>query len=272
MRSTNWAVIALATAAAGCQLDGMGDGGDSDLRKHQTAVNWGFDVPVEGGKTARVVVEKIQNHFDATPPTVSLTLKNTGSPIEILTFEVEFGFPAPEESFAPYIPQFETEVVPDVFKTGESKSFQIRAGGGAEGKPIFTRVVPMSGSAVRQTTGREEDEYGRRRGSTMLSNRIEVVAVDADFTGPAPRLSFTLENIDAGGDQPMGDLSYTVQFFKGDKSIDTGSRRFRGFKGIGKPLGKRGERVTFDVEGLADLKPEVLAQLGGAKPVLTVRL
>jgi hypothetical protein len=260
MLKSIWTLALLATAAAGCQALGFTDESTEDMTRFQTRAG----ARLEGSEG--VVVEAIENQLNANPPAVKVTLKNNSTtPFALLSFDVEFGFPSPPGAFAPYIPDFQGVDFED-FKAGESRNIVVVGVG--SGTPTFTRILPSTGADARATTGRETDRWGTRNGSVLMNGKVEVVAVDAELeSATAPRITFTLENVDrAAADKPIGDLRYTVQFIKNDKILDL-PRKFNVFRPVGKTLGKRGERITFEVAGLNEIQDV----LGGAKPVLRLK-
>lgn len=260
MRITHGLVIAAALVASGCQSLGLVDESTEDLTRYQTLA--GTTLAGSDG----VKVEKVENQLTASPAAVKLTLKNTGKdPIRLFSFDVEFGYPAPAGSFAPYIPNFEGQDFEN-FGAGESREVLV-VSSQSTGTPLFTRVVPSTGADARPTTAREVDRFGTRHGSTLMGGRVEVVQMDAALEAATPRLSYTIENVDASATaKELGNLRYMVVFYKNGKEVDL-PFKFGQFRPVGKSLGKQGDRVTFEVAGLA----EVQDKLGGAKPVLRLK-
>ena len=263
-------IVTMAAAAAltvsGCKAIGWVEESNEDWTTHASVKDEVLNLP----DPEKVVVEKIVPDLLGNPPSVELTLRNDGVPYPMFTFDVEFGFPAPAGSFAPYIPHFESQDLEE-FKTGESRTLKVEAvTAPPPGTPYFVKVAASTGADVRMTAQREVDAKGPRTGTTFLRGRIEVVEVDAQLTASKPKLSITLENVDAKNPaEPIGDLRYLVQFFKARKPVDLGdiSSKFSKFRSVGKPLGAKGERIVVEVGGLE----EVVDRLGGASYVLRLK-
>jgi hypothetical protein len=259
MRShwTAWTVVVAATLAGGCQALGWRDETNEDWARFSTP-------PGTVLKGTQVRVVSIKPNLGTEPASAELTLKNEGDALALFSLDVEFGYPKPAESFAPYTPHFESEDIEE-FGKGETKTLKVTAAKTPPGKPHFVRIPQPSGNEVRVTTPREVSRLGQRQGSTLVRGRVEVVGVDAGLAAEKPKLAFTLENIDADN-KPVGDLRYAVQFFKNGKAIEL-PRKFSAWRAVGKPLGGRGEKVTFEVAGLEDVG-DVLA---GASYVLRLK-
>lgn len=251
--------LAAAVAGTGCQALGLHEENVRDHSEKNTKA--GSYVVNEG--TQKVKVTKFTPDFKSAPGSASIEFVNEGAPQEFIAFDVEFGYPAPADAIAPYVPEF-VEVSFENFKTGDVVTKQVPGGIGAKAAPLFARVLPVSGADVRLTTGRETPDTGLRRGTTFLGNRIEVLSMEANLTPPEgtkPSISFTLESQAESGE--VGAIRYMVQFFKDGKPMDLG-RRYSIFRPASKPLGKKGDTVVVDVT------VDTAASLAGVKPVLRV--
>ena len=261
MRNGLGLAVALAVALAGCKALGLRENEDRDFSGKVTKPGTELGMGNE-----RVTVVKFENDFKSDTPCVRVTLRNDGDPLELFSADVEFGYPVPPDSFAPYEPDFAALDVTD-FKTGEEKEVTVNAPAGRTGKPLFARVVVTEGGQVRMTAGRESSQTGLRRGTTLLQGKVEVVRVDGDLSPPAgtkPTLSFTLEHVDASApNEEIKGMRYTVQFYGQDgKLLDLG-RRFYALKPVGKSLPALESQCVLEIAGL-----EAVPGLAGAKPVL----
>ena len=257
---TSIAVALLATVATGCRARGIGEQATQDFTVYNTKAGEVF--PYGEGHAIRVV--SITRNFETAPPSVDLVVKNEGPPAPLLSFDLEFGFPAPSDSFAPYIPDFVSVDLEEV-GAGEERTVNVESTTGQTGVPHFARVSVPTGDQVRQTTGREASEKGVRPGTVLLGGKVEVVGMKADINGGKPMLAFTIENVDRKNpDEELGNLRYMVQFYKKGELLDLG-RRFSTFKALPEKLGKAGSSVTFEVAGMDDQEG-----LGGAMPVLRI--
>ena len=262
MRAGIGCVLALAAAVAGCKALGFQEETTKDLSSMNTKAGTVLDLDLPH----KVQVVKFEMDFKSNPAKATVTLKNDGPFEDLFSFDVEFGFPAPAESFAPYNPDFVGLDIAE-FKAGEERKVVIQASPGHKDAALFARVVTSKGSDVTMTAPRESSRWGLRVGTKLLGNRVEVVKLDANLTpkeGEKPHLSFTLESQDDKAE--IGTIKYMVQFYsqKDEKLMDLG-RRFYSLKPVGSPLGKKGSQVTVDVAGL-----ESITGLAGAKPVLRV--
>jgi hypothetical protein len=262
MRAGIGFALAAAAAAAGCNSLGLYEETAKDLSDWNTKA--GEELKLDAPHKIRVV--KFETDFKTAPGKVKVTLENLGQPEDFLSFDLEFGYPAPSGSIAPYVPDFESMDYPD-WKAGE-KQEKVYSGNppvGQKGVPLFARIVTTSGSEVREAASREPSSLGLRPGTTLLGGAVEVVKMDADLTpsaGQKPTLSYTLESM---SDTEVGNIRYLVQFYKDGKLLDMG-RRFSTFHAVEKPLGKKGDRVQVDVTGLEN----ATGSLAGVKPVLRV--
>jgi len=252
-------VAAAALALGGCKALGLTDESVKDWTTYSTRP--GTYVELDAPQKVKVV--EFRTDTKSTPPSVVVTLKNEAEPYAFFSVDVEFGFPAPAGSFAPYNPDFQSIDFED-FKKDETRTVTVTGATNQMGAPYFVRLSPISGSDVRVTTARENSIRGLRPGTKLLNNRIEVVNVAGDLTSPKPMLSFTLENVDEKGEE-VGSLKYMVQFYKDGKLMDL-PRKFSFFRPAGKPLGKRGEKVVLEIAGL-----EEVSGIAAAKPVLRVK-
>jgi hypothetical protein len=254
--------LAVVVAAAGCRSLGWVDEGSEDWGKYQTPAGTML-------KGTQVRVVSIKPNLAADPAAAEITLKNEGDGIALFSLDVEFGFPKPAESFAPYTPHFESEDIEN-FEKGATQVIKVAVAKAPPGRPHFVRIPQPSGNEVRVTTDREVSRLGQRQGSTFLRGKVEVVDVEDALSGDKPRLAFTLENIDtdpASTGKPVGDIRYAVQFYKDGKPVEL-PRKFSAWRAVGKPLGARGEKVTFEVAGLDD---ESLPRLTGTQYVLRLK-
>jgi hypothetical protein len=253
-------VLALAAVAGtGCEALGLREETARDMSDKNTKA--GSYVVNEGN--TKVKVTKFTPDFKAAPGSATIEFVNEGAPQEFIAFDVEFGYPAPADAIAPYVPEF-VEVSFENFKTGDVVTKTVPGGIGAKAAPLFARVLPVSGADVRMTTDRETPDTGLRRGTTFLGNKIEVVKVEASLTPPEgakPTIAFTLESQAESGE--VGAFRYMVQFYKDGKPMDLG-RRYSIFRPASKPLGKKGDTVVVDVT------VDTAASLAGVKPVLRV--
>lgn len=258
MRTATILAVALVLAGPGCRALGLGDEGARDFTASSTRS--GEVLKLDGNQ--RVVVEKFDQDFSGAVPRVKVSLKNEGDPIDFFSADVEFGYPAPAGSFAPYIPEFVAIDVPDFVK-GKVFAAEVSPPPAVKGRPLFARIVTITGKDVRMTTARENSIRGLRQGTLLLTGRVEVVKIEDNLEGQKPSLSYTIENVDSRNpDKEIGNLKYMVQFFKDGKQIQLG-RRTGGLQAVEKPLGKAGSRITIEVAGI-----ESVEGLAGAKPVL----
>ncbi len=261
MRAGTVVAAALVLAAAGC--GGMGkklgftDEADKDWSANNSKAGGMLDL--DAPQAVRLV--KFDPALAPPAPRVKVALKNEGDFYDIFSVDVEFGYPAPAESFAEYNPEIVSIDLPE-FKKGDTVEKDVAPPQGVTGVPFFARIVTTKGKEVRMTTGREDFGGGRRQGSLLLGGRVEVVAVGGSLDAEKPTLSFTLENVDSSG-KAVGDLRYTVQFNKDGKFLDLG-RRLSALRPVGEPLGEKGKSVVLEVKGL-ETTPVSLA---GSKPVL----
>jgi hypothetical protein len=251
--------LAAAVAGTGCQALGLHEANTRDMSDQNTKA--GTYVVNEGNQ--KVKVTKFTPNFTSAPGSVEIEFVNEGGPQEFVAFDVEFGYPAPADAIAPYVPEF-VEVSFENFTSGKTEKKTVPGGIGAKSAPLFARVLPVSGADVRMTTYRETPDSGLRRGTTFLGNKVEVVKMEANLTPPEgtkPSISFTLESQAESGE--VGAIRYMVQFFKDGKPMDLG-RRYSIFRPASKPLGKKGDTVVVDVT------VDTAASLAGVKPVLRV--
>ncbi len=255
--------IAIAAAAAlalgGCRALGFTDESTKDWSADTTKA--GTYIKLDAPQKVKVV--DFKTDFASNPPKAVVTLKNEGEPYGFFSVDVEFGFPAPPGSFAPYNPDFQSIDIED-FKKDETRTVTVTGAPGQSGAPHFARISPIGGSEVRMTTDRENSIRGQRRGTMLLGNRIEVVDMKAALDLEKPVLTYTLENVDEKGGE-IGSLKYMVQFYKDGKLMDL-PRKFSSFRNVGKPLGKKGETVVVEVAGLEDV-----SGIAAAFPVLRVK-
>jgi hypothetical protein len=254
--------LALAAAPAGCRMLGFHESQERDFSDKVTKPGTALEA---GGQKVRVVA--FRQEFKAAPPQAVVTLANEGAPIDLFSADVEFGYPAPADSFAPYEPEFISLDIPD-FAAGDTKEVAVPAPPGRKGAPLFARVVIPEGGEVRMTAPRESsDRRGLAHGSLLLAGRVEVVGMAGNLTpaeGQKPTLSFTLEHVDSQNpEQPIAGMRYIVQFYRHDGSLLDLGRRFYTLKPVGQDLAKYGESVTFEVGGL-----DAVPGLAGSRPVL----
>jgi hypothetical protein len=258
MRAGIGLVLALAASAAGCRALGLYEETAKDMSDLNTRAG---AMAVDIG-TTKIKVVKFEPDFKTAPGSVKLELLNEGDPQEFVSFDLEFGYPAPPESFSPYTPEF-VEVPFADWKKGETKTPVPNPVPGAVGqadRPLFARIVSISGTDVRRTAAREPSDHGLRRGTMFLGGKVEVVKIAADLApkeGTKATMSFTLESNEEKAD--VGNLRYMVQFYKDGKPLDLG-RSLRIFKPAPKALGKKGDQVVVDVSldwvpGLAVTQP-----------------
>jgi hypothetical protein len=260
MKFAGIGVLAVAVLAlGGCKSLGLTDESTKDWSAETTKA--GSYIKLDAPQKVKVV--EFKTDFAANPAQVVVTLKNEGDSYAFFSVDVEFGFPAPPGSFAPYDPDFQSIDLED-FKKGGSQTVTVAASPGQVGAPYFARISPITGSDVRVTTGRENSVRGLRAGTKLLNGRVEVVKVEGDLTSEKPSLAYTLENVDAKGAE-IGKLKYMVQFYKDGKLMKL-PRKFSFFRPAGKPLGKKGETMVVAIAGL-----EAVSGIAGAKPVLRVK-
>jgi hypothetical protein len=263
MRAGIGLILAVAAAAAGCKSRGFYEESAKDLSDKNMKAGTTLDL----GQGLKVKVAKFDVDFKSAKPKVVMALVNEGPPQDFLSFDLEVGYAAPPGSIAPYVPDFIPLDFTD-WKAGETKDRTYPLPEGQKAMPLFARILTTTGADVRMTADRETSDMGLREGTRLLSGKVEVVKLDADLTPSGdkkPRLAFTLENVDEKGAE-VGNFRYMVQFYDRDgKYIDLG-RRFASFKPAGKPLGKKGDRVTVEVAGMDN----ITVSLAGAKPVLRV--
>jgi hypothetical protein len=260
MRAGIGLVIVLATAAAGCQSLGFQEQSTRDFSTWTEKPGKYLDL----GDPHKVKLVKFDTDFKAVPPKVTLQIQNDGPAEDFLSFEVEFGFPAPLGAIAPYDPDF---VAVDFAELLSGKASDVRTVYATKaGVPQFARIVTTKGADVRVSASRETSDKGLREGTQLLGGRVTVVKVEGNLIPPEgqkPTLTYTIESMDEKTE--VGNLRYLVQFYKDGKLVDMG-RRFSTFRAVGKPLGKKGDRLTIEVAGLEN----VTGSLAGAKPVLRV--
>jgi len=261
MRAGIGFILAAAAAAAGCKSLGLyEESSRSDLSGLTTKAGGYLDL----GDPHKVKLVKFETDFKAAPGRVNLEIQNDGPPEDFLSFEVEFGFPAPPGAIAPYDPVFEAVDFAEL-KAGDKVSKSLGPVTASKVPPLFARVVTTKGADVRLSTDREPSSAGLREGSRLLGGRVEVVKIEGNLIPPEgqkPTLTYTIESM---SDTEIGNVRYMVQFYKDGKLIDLG-RRFSTFRPAGKPLGKRGDRLTLEVAGLEN----ATGSLAGVKPVLRV--
>ena len=261
MRNGLGLAMALAVALAGCKALGLRESEERDFSDKVTAPGTALGVGNE-----KVTVVSFEKEFAKDPPRVLVTLRNDGDPLELFSADVEFCYPVPPDSFAPYDPDFAPLDVSN-FQSGTEQTIEVKAPVGRTGKPLFARVLVTEGGQVRMTAGREASTTGLRRGTTLLQGKVEVVKVEGDLSPPEgtkPTLSFTLEHVDAlEPNEEIKDMRYTVQFYGQDgKLLDLG-RRFYSLKAVGKTLPSEGAQCVLEITGL-----EAVPGLAGSKPVL----
>lgn len=267
MRAGIMVAVAAVAALAGCANLGK------DLGFHEESAQDMSDRNSKGGTyltldaPKKVRLEKFETDFKAKEPKISVTLKNEGPLEDLFTYEVEVGYPAPAGSFAPYVPEFVSMAI-EAFGTGDTKTQQVPLFA-SQGAPLFARVLTITGADVRMTAGRETSSAGLRGGTVLLNGRVEVASVSANLTpadGSKPSLVFVLESKDDKAE--VGNLRYTVEFYKDGRKLDLG-RRFYSMKSVGSPLGKRGSQVTLEVGGWDNMTGADAGKgLAGAKYVL----
>lgn len=261
MRKAMGLALALAAALAGCKLLGFHESQERDFSGKVTQAGTTLETAGQ-----RVQVVSFRQDLKADPPQVVVTLKNEGSPIDLFSADVEFGYPVPADSFAPYDPDFSSVDIAD-FDAGETEEVTVPAPAIRTGKPLFARVVIPEGTQVRMTAPRESSSRGLRHGSILLAGRVEVVDMSANLTPPdgqKPTLSFTIEHVDSRNpDGSIEGMRYIVQFFGQDGRLVDLGRRFYTLKPVGKNLSRIGETATFEVGGL-----DAVQGLAGSQPVL----
>jgi hypothetical protein len=256
MRAGIGLVLALAASAAGCRALGLYEDNARDMSDKTTKA--GEELKLDAPHKIRVA--KFQTNFKTAPGSVEIELVNEGVLEDFIAFDVEFGYPAPADSIAPYVPEF-VEVSFLDWKKNDKQPKVVEGAPGAKAAPLFARILTTSGSDVRSTAARETPDTGLRRGTQFLGGKVEVVKIEGDMV---PRdgkvnLAYTLEST---SDNDVGNLRYMVQFYKDGKALDLG-RRVGSFRPASKPLGKRGDQVVVEVSMES-------TGLSGAKPVLRV--
>jgi len=114
-------IVAAATLAlGGCKALGLTDEASKDWTSNSTVP--GSYIHLDAPQKVKVV--DFKTDFAANPPKVAVTLMNEGEGYPFFSVDVEFGFPAPEGSFAPYIPDFQSIDIED-FKKGQSKTVEV---------------------------------------------------------------------------------------------------------------------------------------------------
>jgi hypothetical protein len=258
MRATTGLVLALAAAAAGCQALGLREETSKDLSSNNTRSGSELDLDAPH----KIQVVQFAPDFRKAPGAVGLVLLNEGVPEEFLSFEVEFGYPAPPGSITPYIPYFESVDIAD-WKTGEKMERTVPGQAGNPNPPLFARIITTRGADVRATADRETSSSGLRKGTTLLAGAVEVVEVTGNLVPPLgekPTFAFTIENV---SDKEIGELRYLVQIYSREGKILSLGRLFSRPQPIGKPLGGKGSRVTVEVKGLENAE-----NLAAGRPVL----
>ncbi|MCK6480010.1 MAG: hypothetical protein HUU06_00705 [Planctomycetaceae bacterium] len=250
------AFLALAgLSAAGCKALGLNDVATKDYSGENTKDGAVLDLPAP----QRVVVQSVVRDFKSVPAKVKVTLKNEGDLYDIFSADVEIAYPAPPESFAPYIPEFVALDIPS-FGKGETKTVEVSAPASATGTPYYAKILASGGKeGIRMTTARENSQRGTRQGTLLLAGKVEVVKMESTLATEKPTLAFTIENVSG---EEIGNLRYMVQFYKDRKPVELG-RRLSGIRPVGQPLGKKGSQVRIEIAGL-----DGVAGLSGAMPVL----
>jgi hypothetical protein len=256
------AVLAAAMMMGGCAgIDALGD----------VAKDLGFEEgkKVDGSKFMMRAGDDLNGmpgvkvtaiKMDAPGRSVDFTIRNdTGSPVEDLSMDVEFGFPAEAGSLADFNPHFEAIEVPEILKAGSEMKFSVPAAGAFDKDPAYVKVHE-AGQTSFSTVAREADRSGTR----YLTGRVECVGLDANLNADQPTLSFTLENVDVSG-APVGKLEYKVTFKKEGKAVKMPLLMNR-FRTVSGELGGKGSTVTVTVKGL-----EKVSGLSASLPTLRVR-
>src|SRR5689334_7311736 len=184
-------VLALAASAAGCRALGLYEETARDMSDKTTKA--GEDLKLDAPH--RVKVLKFQTNFKTAPGSVDIELSNDGVLEDFIAFDIEFGYPAPAESIAPYVPEF-IEVPIDNWKKGDKFAKNIPGAPGAKAAPLFARILTTSGSDVRATAARETPDSGLRRGTQFLGGKVEVVKIEGDMVPKDGKVSlaYTLES------------------------------------------------------------------------------
>lgn len=264
MRIAIVSTLALALAASGCKALGFHEE-QKDITTYTTKAGAEFSTnPAKPEE--RIVVKKFTLDLAAKPPKAVMTLRNEGPDQDLFLADVEFGYPAEAGSVAPYIPDFQS-FARESFVKGAELEFTVPSSTVAldkYGPPQFARVVVTTGSSARMTTACEATSLGLKQGSTFLGGAVEVVDLEGDLAAEKPNLRFTLQNVGDKGE--IGTLMYTCQFFSRDGKLIPLGKRFYQLKALEKPLGKKGDKVTIEVNPT----PDASVSLVGAKPVLFV--
>lgn len=261
--------VALAIAATGCETLGFTEQ-QKDLSSNTTQA--GATFPLNPAKQEeRIVVRKFVLDLNANPPKVELSLKNEGPDQDLFLAEVEFGYPVPAGSVAPYDPDFRSFVA-ETFVKNEERSFEVPASSLRTEKPLFARLLVTSGANARMTTAcQASGVHGLKRGTLFIDDRVEVVKYEAEFGVEEPWARFTIQNVqnvdDRHPDQEIGNIRYTCQFFDREGKLIPLGRRFYALKPAPKPLGKKGDTVVLEVMPGKTDPPRILV---GSKPVLFV--
>lgn len=263
-------MLAVALAATGCKALGFTEE-QKDLSSYTTK-SGEVVTPDKAKPDQKIVVKKFHLDLNSNPPKVDISLKNEGPAQDLFLAEIEFGYPVPAGSVAPYAPDFRSFVFENFVKDEERSP----EGGAVEAstlrteKPLFARLIVITGANVRATTDCQASTLGLMRGTLFLGDRVEVVGMEGDLTVEEPSMKFTLQNVDEKEpNKEIGNLRYTCQFFDQQGKLIPLGKRFYALKSTAKPLGKKGDMVTIEVSP-GKLDPGV--SLVGAKPVLFVTL
>jgi hypothetical protein len=269
MRSGFVGMLVVALAATGCKTLGFTEE-QKDLSSNTTLAGK-VETPDPKKPDQKIVVKKFNLDLKSTPPKVEVSLKNEGPAQDLFLAEIEFGYPVPAGSVAPYAPDFKSFVFENFVKD-EERTEVVEGSQLQTDKPLFARLIVTTGANVRATTDCQASSvHGLMRGTLFLKDRVEVVGMDADMAADEPWVKFTLRNVDdKDPDKEIGNLRYTCQFFNPETGalIPLG-KRFYALKSTAKPLGKKGDEVTIEVNP-GKLDPGV--SLVGSKPVLFVTL
>jgi hypothetical protein len=210
-----------------------------------------------------VVVDAFDVQLDAPDPGVLLSLRNEGTPWDVLPIEVEFAYSPSDGEITPYSREVEVLTI-EGFAAGTTLTRRIALPRSGRERPLFARIVAFAPDDISATAAREVIGDRIRPGTRLLGGRVEVVGIGGDLSATTPTLSFVLENVGTeSSESAVGRVRYLVQFYKAGKLVDMG-RRFSTLRPIGGSLDERGARVKFDVTGLEKRHLSV----AGSRPVL----
>jgi hypothetical protein len=166
MRAGIGFALAVAAAAAGCNSLGLTEETAKDLSDRNT--NAGEELKLDAPHKIRVV--RFETDFKSSPGKVKVVLENMGPPEDFISFDLEFGYPAPAGSIAPYVPDFEAM---DYAEWGAGKQVEKVYSGnppvGQKSPPLFARVVTTSAWRPPASRATSASGPGRRSSAARSS-------------------------------------------------------------------------------------------------------